>query len=348
MNAAVVRCPSCEQPSRVPITALGLVVACPRCRHQFVAVALTPTVPPTAPVRPISAVPREDIPVVHRTRRRPATPPTTREAPPPVPVDDHDVPTVHPQQTLGGPIALALLPLGVPLLWLVLTLAVGESRFTFMAAVAIAVGMVGLGLGLATIKRWSAGLRVRLLIAHLVLTYSAAALFYFAPADWLERVREVAAVTGLVWREFRPEDKTFHLLVPGEPQESAGPVPEWKLTARQFVDPKQAVDLYVVAYGDPPTGFGKKVPDDDWFGGVRDAIGRACDGEVAEERVVTVAHGRAREYVLHLPAGKQRVVRVVRTDAKVYYLGVEGPYVSADRADVQRYMGSFKLTPGKR
>jgi hypothetical protein len=39
---------------------------------------------------------------------------------------------------------------------------------------------------------------------------------------------------------------------------------------------------------------------------------------------------------------------LVRTDAKVYYLGVEGPYMSADQQHVQRYMGSFKLTPGKR
>lgn len=344
MSVAVVRCPSCEQPSRVPITAQGLVVACPRCRHEFTAVALTPTPTPPAPrpVQPLAASRRDEIPVVHPTRRT-APHPASRPA-----VAHDDVPTIHPHQTLGGPVALALLPLGVPLLWLVLSLAVGRSEFSFVAAVAIAVGMVGLGLGLACIRRWSAGLRMRLLVAHLVLTYVAAALFYFAPPDWLERVREVAAVSGLVWREFRPEDRTFQLLVPGEPQESVGPVPEWKLTARQFVDEKNAVDLYVVAYGDPPPGLGAKAKDEVWFAAARDAIAAACEGTLADERVVSVPTAQGREYQFDLPAGKRRVVRVVRTESKVYYLGVEGPYLSAERQDVQRYLGSFRLTPGQK
>lgn len=337
MSAVVVRCPSCEQPSRVPATALGLVVACPRCQHQFVATALVPTVPPAR-----SAPPRDDVPTVYRSSRRPAPPAASR---PPARHDDHDVPTVHPQRTVGGPIAIALLPVGVPLLWLLLKIAVGDSFFSFVAAVAIAAGTVSLGLGLAFIKRWSAKLRMVLLVILAVLAYATAAVFYFAPPEWLERVREVAAVTGLVWREFKPEDKTFQLLVPGEPKETAGPVPEWKLTARQFVDPKQAGDLYVVAYGDPPAGLGKTHADEDWFAAARDAIAAACEGTVTEDRAVTVQHGRAREYRLDLPERKQRVVRVVRTDTKVYYLGVEGPLVSADRLDVQRYMGSFKLTP---
>jgi hypothetical protein len=287
----------------------------------------------------LTATRREEIPVVHPVRR----PPPARRA---EPLHD-DVPTVHPHATFGGPIALALVPLGVPLLWLVLTLAVGPSQFSFMAAVAIAAGMVGLGLGLAFIRRWSAGLRMRLLVAHSVLTYAAAALFYFAPPDWLERVREVAAISGLVWREYKPDDQTFKLEVPGEPQESAGPVPGWKLTARQFVDPKDTVDLYVVAYGDPPAGLGKKLSDDEWFPAARDAIAAACDGTLADQdgRVVAVQFARAREYRLDLPDGRQRVVRMVRTDTKMYYLGVEGPYLSAERQDVQRFMGSFRLTP---
>lgn len=338
MSAAVVRCPSCEQPSRVPATALGLLVACPRCQHQFLAVALVTSAPPARP-----ALPRDDIPTVYRSNRRPPPAPSRATARP-ARLDEFDVPTVHPQRTVGGPIAIALLPVGVPLLWLVLKLAVGDSYFSFVAAVAIAAGTVGLGLGLAFIKRWSAKLRMVLLVILAVLAYTTAAVFYFAPLDWLERVREVAVVTGLVWREFKPEDKTFQLLVPGEPRETAGPVPEWKLTARQFVDPKNAVDLYVVAYGDPPAALGRKVPDEEWFAAARDAIATACEGTVTDERSVSVPTAQGREYRFALPGGKQRVVRVVRTDTKVYYLGVEGPLVSPDRWDVQRYMASFKLT----
>lgn len=341
MSAAVIQCPSCEQPSRVPTSALGLVVACPGCHHQFVAVDVNAAPLPTVRrvVRSASRL-ADDIPVVRPTRhsaRRPAP-----EAP-------DDIPTVHPPQATGGPIALALLPVGVPLLWLILTLAVGPSEFSFMAPVAIALGTVGLGMGLAFIRRWSVPLRMRLLVALTVLGYAAAALFYFATPSWLEQVREVAAVWGLSWREFHPpEDRSFRLIVPGEPTETACPVADWKLTSRQFVDPKNAVDLYVVAYGDAPTGLGKwssKTDKEAWFNAARDKLTESCSGTLAEERLVSVANCEAREYVLDMTGGKRRVVRLVRYDKRLVYLAVEGQYLSAERHDVQQYLRSFKLTP---
>jgi hypothetical protein len=42
------------------------------------------------------------------------------------------------------------------------------------------------------------------------------------------------------------------------------------------------------------------------------------------------------------------VVRLVRNDRRVVYLGVEGQYLSAERMDVQKYLGSFKVTPKKK
>lgn len=343
MSAAVVQCPSCEQPSRVPTTALGLVVACPGCEHQFVAVDVNPAPPPVKRVvRPTLRFAADDIPVVHpspRSVRRPAA-----EHP-------DEIPTVHPPQATGGPIALALLPVGVPLLWLILTLAIGRSEFSFMAPVAIALGTVGLGMGLAFIRRWSVPLRMRLLVALAVLGYGAGALFFFAQDSWLERVREVAAVLGLSWREFRPpEDKSFRLMVPGEQTPTACPVAEWKLTTYQFVDPKNAVDLYVVAYGEPPVALGKrssKSDKDAWFNTARDRLAEACSATVAEDRVVSVMDCEAREYVLDLTGGKRRVVRLLLMDRKMVYLAVEGQYLSAERADVQKYLRSFRLTPKK-
>ncbi len=345
MSAAVVRCPSCDQPSRVPTIALGLVVACPRCQHQFVAVAIearpasAPAPRPTV-IRPGPAFPTtDDIPVVHRVPK-----PTTR------PEHPDEIPTVHPPHSGGGPIALALLPVGVPLLWLILSLTVGPSAFSFVAPVAIALGTVGLGLGLAFIRRWSVPFRMRLLVALTVLGYAAAALFYFAQESWLERVREVAAVTGLTWREYRPDDKSFRVEVPGEPAETPAPVADWNLTARQFVDPKKAVDVYVVAYGDAPPKLGKwndKPSKEEWFAAARDAITASCEGQLLDERVVSVKDCEAREYEYGLAGGKHRVVRLVRTDKRVVYLAVEGQYLTADRTDVQRYLRSFRLTPKK-
>lgn len=342
MSAAVVRCPSCEQPSRVPTSALGLVVACPRCQHQFTAVALAPPLPPPPPraTRPAPAFPDDDVPVVQPRPRH------TLQAEHP-----DEIPTVHPPQTGGGPIALALLPLGVPLLWLILTLVAQPSEFSFMAPLAIALGNVGLGLGLAMIRRWSIPLRMRLLVALAVLGYGAAALFYFATPGWVGQVREVTAVFGLTWRDFRPDDKSFRLEVPGEPTETPCPVDEWRLTARQFVDQKNALDLFVVAYGDAPTKYGRggdQASKDKWFDAARDAVGAACGGALTEERVVSVPNCDAREYVFELGSGKRRVVRLVRADKRVVYLGVEGPYMTADQAHVQKYLQSFRLTPQKK
>jgi hypothetical protein len=257
---------------------------------------------------------------------------------------------VYAPQATGGPIALALVPVGVPLLWLILSLTVGPSEFSFMAPVAIAVGTVGLGLGLASLRRCSVAVRMRLLVALTVLGYGAAALFYFATPNWLERVREVTAVLGLTWRQFRPEDQSFQVAVPGEPNETASPVAEWKLTARQFVDEKKAVDVYVVAYGDaPPLGkwSSDKASKEAWFNKARDVLATACAGTLLDERVVSVANCDARQYEYELAGGKHRVVRLVRTDRRVVYLGVEGQYVRADHADVQKYLGSFKVTPKK-
>jgi hypothetical protein len=349
MSAAVVRCPSCEQPSRVPTTALGLVVACPRCQFQFVAVEVTTAarpVPRPRPqtLRPAPVFPAADIPVVHRVPK-----PVSR------PEHPDEVPTVHPPQSGGGPMALALLPVGVPLLWLILSLTVGPSEFSFVAPVAIALGTVGLGVGLANIRRWSVPFRMRLLVALTVLGYGAAALFYFAHESWLERVREVAAVTGLTWREYhppQPEVAWFSVQVPGEAAETPSPVGEWKMTARQFVDPKKAVDVYVVAYGNAPTKPGKwgdnKATQEAWFVAARDALTASCEGQLLDERVVSVKDCEAREYEYSLAGGKHRVVRLVRNDTKAVYLAVEGQYLTAERADVQRYLRSFKMTPPKK
>ncbi len=340
MSVTIVLCTACEQPSRVPATALGLVVACPWCASQFVAVDwCPPSPPPPVVVRAKPSLP-DDIPVVRPLARTPS-------------VAEHpdDIPTVHPPQAGGGPVALALLPVGVPLLWLFLSLVARPSAFSFMAPVAIAAGTVGLGVGLACLRRWTMALRVRLLVALAVLSYGACVLFYFAQDGWLERVREVAAVTGLTWGEFRPKDQSFRLEAPGEATETECPVPDWNLTTRRFIDPKKAVDVYLVAYGNVPVGLGNwgdKPSLDAGFATARDAIATATNGTLLEERTVGVPNAESREYVFDLAGGKRRVVRLVRTETRLVYLGVEGQFLSADRRDVQRYLKSFRLDPPKK
>ena len=326
MSAVVVRCPACEQLSRVPESAVGLTVACPRCSHQFVAAPHDPVVPTLRPRNPTLA---------------PTAPP-----PPPKfdPFADDEPPVVHPHTAGSGLVALALLPLGIPLLWLCLTL-VRKSVFTFAAPVAIAVSVCALGVGLVAVRRWSAAVRTRAVLALVALAYLAAAVLYFAQPSWLEGVRALVSRTGLVWKEYRPDDRTFSVRVPGDPKPGDSPLPGWNLTTVRVVDPKRPVDVFVVAHGTPPKEVPVKAADDEWFGRVREAV-LTAGGTLVREQPLVLGELRVRDYEVQLPgdATAKRVVRVMRGGGRVYYLAVDGPWVTLDAADVQQFWESFKLT----
>ncbi len=332
---AVVRCPSCAQLSRVPIDAVGLTVACPRCPAQFVAA-------PDAPPKP------EPIPTVQR-RQLPQLPPPPPPRPQPDLFDD-DPPVVRPHAAGGAPVALAMLPLGIPLLWLILAVATRPSVFSFAAPVAIAVSVVALGLGLAGVRRWSAAVRVRALVALISLAYLAAGVLYFAQPGWLEGVRAVIPRGRQHWQEYKPDDRTFRVTLPGVPAATASPLPDWNLTAVRVADPAKPIDVFVVAHGEPPRDVPAKAADEAWFARVRQAVEAAVGATLVREQPVVVGTAQARDYEFQLPgdATAKRVVRVVRAGGRVYYLAVDGASVTFDAIDVQHFWESFRLTPGKK
>lgn len=328
----VVRCPSCVQLSRVPVDAVGLTVACPRCPAQFVAA-------PDAPPKP------EPIPTVHRRQPLPPPPPPARTPPD---LFDDDPPVVRPHAAGGAPVALAMLPLGIPLLWLILAVVARPSVFTFAAPVAIAVSVVALGLGLAGVRRWSAAVRVRALLALVALAYLAAGVLYFTPLEWLEGMRAVVP-RRQNWREYKPDDRTFRVRLPGVPVPTASPLTDWNLTAVRVTDPKKPIDVFVVAHGEPPRDMPAKAADEVWFARVRQAL-EAAGGTLVREQPIVVGAAQARDYEFQLPgdATAKRVVRVVRAGGRVYYLGVDSPWVTLEALDVQQFWESFRLTPGKK
>jgi hypothetical protein len=329
MSAIVVRCPACGQLSRVPESAVGLMVACPRCPHQFTAAphgTVEPAVPTVRPRNPVLPVP-----------------------PPPQPkfdpFADDEPPVVRPHTAGGGPVAIALVPIGIPLLWLLLTL-VRKSVFTFAAPVAIAVGVCALGFGLVAVRRWSAAVRTRAVIALVALAYLSSGVLYFAQPGWLEGVRALVSRTGLIWKEYRPDDRTFSVRVPGDPKPGDSPVPGWNLTTVRVVDPKKPVDVFVVAHGTPPKDVPVRAGDDEWFGRVKDAVLEAAGGTLVREQPLVLGEMRVRDYELQLPgdATAKRVVRVMRSGGRLYYLAVDSPWVTLDATDVRQFWESFKLT----
>ncbi|MFO0850576.1 MAG: hypothetical protein U0871_18755 [Gemmataceae bacterium] len=327
MNYAV-RCPSCREPARVGVAALGRRVACPTCGTEFVA-AVTPA-PPAF----------DDIPIV---------PPAADPFDP-----GHDVPPATSlTPTLLG---LALLPLGIPMLWVAGPVLTGKQPiFSFAAPVAVALGLCGLGVGVGLAYGWGHATRVRAVLALALVGYFTGGFLYFIKKEWAEAVRRDLNPGPARWEPFRPPGAGCRVELPGRAVKAdISPLPGWPLTAYRCQPPGKKNDEwaigYQVAHGPTPAGL----PADDWTTVAREAVLKAADGAdlTAERAVKDTVVGDARcdghEFRLTLADGAtNRIVRVLRhkTRPVVYYLAVEGTFLPADAEYVRRFFESFAADP---
>jgi hypothetical protein len=274
--------------------------------------------------------------------------------PPPVPVvhpvrhlHDADLPHHGPTSALIG---LALLPLGVPILWVAARLLTGvEPVFSFALPVAVALGVAGMCLGVAFTEDWTYPTKVKGVLMLVLLGYAAAAFLYFVQKDWLEAARKRIS-RDVRWQEFKSDDGVFQVQLPGKarPAPAAEPVPDWKLRVFECADPKQrSTDVYVVAYGPPPDGV-VNLDDDAFFTAAKAAISRAAGGVEPTERAITQQGHPGREFALALADNvTNRTVRVVRAGKRAFYLAAEGVALPADAPDVKKFFDSFYLHRGK-
>lgn len=340
MSTVVVRCGVCRQLSRVAAEAVGLEVACPRCPATFVA-----RPEPDAAEPPL--VRRADpgrVPVVRPRTELPR--PIVWEAPEPV------APVVERVPPSGGLIALALLPFGIPLLWLLASAVTQrEVVMSFAVPVAVAVCASGLALGTATVDRWSVGTRVKAVVALLFLAYLVAGLLFIVSKEWLEDLRRVFNRGDIGWREFRAPETDKHIgysvKFPGRPVvEGDSPVPEWDWQAFQHTDgAKPGADVYLSAVGPVPPDVAKAwAADKVWFEGVGKVVRASAKGfaDETESREVTAGDLKGREY--HFTGdGRNRVVRIYRARGQAVYLAVEGAFVTPDAVDVQYFLNSLRV-----
>ena len=327
--SVIVRCPVCQQRSRVAEGALGLVVACPRCPHQFTATSDEELI--------IAAA--APIPTVH-PRQRLETPRAT----PAIIPDDHPV-HVGPNAFL---IAVALLPLGIPLMWLLVGAITGrETVLSFAAPVSIAVGVCGLCAGIA-LTHWGTPARIRAMLAVVLLAYLAAGALYFLKPAWLEEARKNFGRGELAQYEFGPPDKAYTVKFPGRPKEQDNsPVEGWALKAFRFADPARAgSDVFISAHGSAPKDFPKDGAEEAWFKKAKEALLQTSGAALVKEEPILGKGYEAREYELQLPDDQiKRVVRIVRVKGRVFYLSVDGPFLTGDTPDVKEFMKSFTLLP---
>ncbi len=310
-----VRCPHCRGLSQVGPTAVGRTVACPTCGATFRATPLP--LPPVA--RPLAD---------------------------PEPL----VPDVGLDGVLLG---LALLPVGIPLLWLIARVALrAEPVFSAAAPLAVGVGVSGLALGVGLVRRWGHPARVRAVLLLAVAGYLTGAGLFVVRKEWVAAARKLFGPAKIDFREWPPRQGPavpYKAQVPGgkATPAAAGPVDGWGL--RTFTaaagQPDDTRGVWAVRYtladGVPPVGAGG---DDAWFAAVREAVVTASGGEVTAEKPVAVSGKPARELWLTLPDRlTHRVVRLVRADDRLVYAAAEGLFLAADREEVTTFLAGLRV-----
>ena len=268
---------------------------------------------------------------------------------------DDDVPVVYSYRDtdLPGPtasvIGLALLPLGIPIVWLLAPFLVGQdSIFSVALPLAIAAAGCGLGIGAAVTDDWSAVTRIKAVLAVVILAYAAAGFCYFLQKDWLEALRKNNGRGNREWREFTPDDRAYTVKLPGGTSpEAESPVPGWELKTFRHADPRRSSDVFVIAHGtQPPTAAG--LNDDDWFAAVRKAVADAAGSADPNERAITQQGLPAREFHLVLPdRATNRTVRIIRNGRKAVYLAVDGAALPADAKDVKKFFDSLYINKNR-
>ncbi len=336
-----VRCPSCRNLSRVGADALGRLVACPHCNRPF------PAVPDGEFTSPASSLPARKSTVARRARIAPVVASPVQDDSAALGLDGH----AH-HGPAPGLVGLVLLPLGIPLLWLVGPALTGiDPIFSFAAPVALAVGLCGLGLGVTLAHGWTLATRVKAVLALVLVGYFAGGFLYFLKKEWAEAIRRHVGPGDLKWRPFKPphDPRAYRVNLPGKAKEAEGDrlMPGWGLRAYRFdPDPnaRAALDVaYEVGHGTPPTDVaGPRLGSDEWFARAREAVCRGCEGQVAQEREVRHKAFPGREYVVVLPDGAtNRIVRVYRAGDRAVCLCVEGAFVPGDARYVEKFFNSL-------
>ncbi|MFO0800044.1 MAG: hypothetical protein U0804_21440 [Gemmataceae bacterium] len=327
--AVVVRCTGCGGLARVGPEAVGLLVVCPRCHDPF----LADPVP-----EPVSPAPAPPPPPPRPVRAMPVAPPPRRRRPP-VEVTEHAPPAD------GVPfsviIGLALLPLTIPMLWLIGPVAVGNpSALTLATPVSLAVAASVLCLAVAYTVDWTAATRIKGVLTLVGLAFLTGLFLYFMKRDWAEWFQTKLGETE--WQLFVPDDDSYTVDLPGQPTRlppgPVGPVPALKnLTGYQLTAKKSTrTDVFLVAAGpdhDPQAG------DAAWFAAVGQSLKDAHPAAAVAQTVegVTTPH---RQWEVPGNEGR-RVVRVLRSNGRVYLLTVQGRRVSAMDEHATRFLDSF-------
>lgn len=343
--AVVVRCTGCRGASQVGPEAVGLMVVCPHCHEPFLAIEDAPMLKPMAPPLPASP---SATPV-----RRPARARTVAE-----PVHAHVSSSPHEAPLPAGsglPVSVlfgfALLPLAIPLLWLIGPILLTKPPSLTMAApISLAISASVLCLAVVLTVDWAPMTRIKGVLILVGLSYFAGLSLYFLKKELVERIQDFLNPTER-WQDFRDPAGGYTVAVPTVPSGTgAQPLAGWNLSCHECVGhPFPRPDVRYV-FGSGPDSHADV---EKWFEAVDRAL-KSSAGPQSEipdlpAEVVSFENLPGRQWVINLPRDRTRVVRVFRTQARVYYLSVEGDDIDPDsHASVGRFFDSFRVDPPRK
>lgn len=154
-----------------------------------------------------------------------------------------------------------------------------------------------------------------------------------------------ACTPELDWREYRPPEGGFSVLLPQKPGQSVRELatPAGKITMRMF-SVRLGADVMAAGFADFPTPPGQLLVD-----AMRDVLVGNIAGRIQSERPVEVVGGTGREFSAigtlgrgaSTEAGLMRARLIVR-NSRYYQLVWLGTRSGVGEADVDLFLGSFK------
>jgi hypothetical protein len=228
----------------------------------------------------------------------------------------------------------AVLPLGIPILTL------GGGIPAVVGAV-LAAGAAAV----ATRETWAPALRIAVALLFSVVGYAALLAVVVWPGllpwPWSGRI------AASQWKEFTPPDKSFRLLLPGQPKDQSQTLatPFGPLLLK-ILSVGVGSNEYGVGYLDLPPQLAAQ-PLGPYLTSVRDGIIRSYEGKVQSERIVQhLGSNMGREFSFEMkkPRGTG-AARIFRVENRLYQLLVVGRWLSPESEDVQKFFDSLTLTP---
>jgi hypothetical protein len=345
--ALVVRCPGCRGASQVDAAARGFTVQCPLCGETFIALPEAALVSSRRPER------KTNKQVSTRSREEPESQQsleTDRQRP--TIEDDHD-PHRHPPGGLPASVlmGLALLPLAIPVLWMIVPVLFGHTPLLSVAVpLAIAASASILSLAVIYTIDWSPQVRVKGVLILVGLAYFFAVSLYFLKPEMVEWVKTFFGHPKR-WIHFsHPSAPRIHgVLLPDLPQKSdEQPVPGMNLDCYKLIhiDPTGKYEFVVAVDMPPPQkakGGDTELGSDTWYDSTIDrivaSVGGHRDPEVPEAKLSEPA---GRGVGIKLPDDKTiRIVRLYVDRGRVYYLSIEGADLTSEDEYVRKFFNSF-------